>query len=109
MGIYQHLNNAVGPNDWDGITEADYALSFDFTAEDHGSIVVLDPKSRACLQWFYKHLPQDCPRWGVGFAIEQNYVGAILEAMASDGLMSEDDYVEAMNSEERDRHAGENR
>ena len=31
-----------------------------------------------------------------------------IEGLARDGLLSEEDYVYAMNAEERDRHAGEN-
>ncbi len=102
------LASTDGVNSWDAITKADFGFSFDYIIERHGSITVLDPTSKAAMEWLYKHLPADCPRWGkLGFAIESNYVGEILERMADDGLMSEEEYVFAMNAEERDRHAGE--
>lgn len=98
-----------GINNWNKITDADFGFSFDYIIERHGSITVIDPTSRAALEWLYKHLPADAPRWGkLGYAVETNRVGEILEAMAKDKLLSEDDYVFSMNCEERDRHAGEN-
>ena len=103
------LASTDGINNWDTITPADFGFSFDFIIERHGSVTVLDPTSKAALEWFYKHLPADCPRWGkLGFVVESNYVNDVLEGMARDGLLSEEDYVFAMNAEERDRHAGEN-
>ena len=99
----------IGPNQWDSVTNDDFGFSFDYIIERHGSVTILDPTSRAALQWFYRHLPEDCPRWGkLGFAVESNYVNDVLEGLARDGLLSEEDYVYAMNAEERDRHAGEN-
>lgn len=101
--------SAIGPNKWNEITEDDFAFSFDYIIERHGSITILDPTSRAALEWLYAHLPEDCPRWGkLGFAVESNYVNDVLEGMARDGLLSEEEYVFSMNAEERDRHAGEN-
>ena len=103
------LNNRQGPNNWYDILAKDFDFSFDYIIERHGSITILDPTSRAALEWLYCHLPEDCPRWGrLGFAVKTNYVGDVLEGMARDGLMSEEEYVFAMNAEERDLHAGEN-
>jgi hypothetical protein len=106
----EQLANALactdGINEWDDITDADFGLSFDYIVEDHGSIVVLDPTSRAALQWFYKHLPADCPRWGkLGYCVERNYVSDILEGLKRDGLYSEAEYVEAMNNEQELQNA----
>jgi hypothetical protein len=96
----------VGPNDWDGVTQDDFGFSFDYIIEGHGSITIIDPTSRAALQWLYAHLPEDCPRWGkLGFAIETNYVSDVLEGMARDGLKSEAEYVEAMNGEQELQNA----
>jgi hypothetical protein len=96
----------VGPNDWDGVTQDDFGFSFDYIIEGHGSITIIDPTSRAALQWLYAHLPEDCPRWGkLGFAIETNYVSDVLEGMARDGLKSEAEYVEAMNNEQELQNA----
>jgi hypothetical protein len=96
------LNNAIGPNNWDAITPDDFGYSFDYIAEDHGSIVVLDPTSKAALEWMYRHLPEDCPRWGkLGFCVERNYVADVLAGMSRDGLLSEFDYERAMNEEQQ--------
>ena len=100
----------IGPNTWDQVTAADFGFSFDYIIERHGNRVVIDPTSHAALQWCYKHLPEDCPRWGkLGFVIERQYIDPILHAMARDGLLSEEEYVFNMTMEERDRHQGENR
>ncbi len=102
------LNNSAGPHNWYNVLAKDFDFSFDYIIERHGSITIIDPTSRAALEWLYCHLPEDCPRWGkLGFAIESKFVADILEGMARDGLMSEEDYTFNMNAEERDRHAGE--
>jgi len=94
-----------GINEWDSVGPEDFSMSFDVIVENHGSITVLDPTSRAALQWFYKHLPADCPRWGkLGFAIETNYVGDILDGMRRDGLYTEADFEQAMNHEQELQH-----
>ena len=95
------LASPIGPNEWEKITKSDFSFSFDYIVENHGSITIIDPTSEAALQWLYRFLPEDCPRWGkLGFAIETNYVGQILEAMSADGLKSESDYVEWMHQEQ---------
>ena len=106
--IANPLRTAPGPNNWPAARDKK-GRDFDYWVTDQGTISILYPVCEAALQWCYKHLPEDCPRWGaVGFAIETNYIGDILERMREDGLLSEDEYVENMNAEERDRHAGEN-
>jgi hypothetical protein len=97
-----------GPNRWDEMTQEDFAKDFDYVINRQGSITVLDPKSEAALQWFYRHLPEDCPRWAAkGFVIEHRFVDDILEGMARDGLVSDEEFEYSMNAEDRDRHAGE--
>jgi hypothetical protein len=108
MKLAAHLKREQGPNNWYNLLAKDFDFSFDYIIERHGSITIIDPTSRAALEWLYAHLPEDCPRWGkLGFAVESNFVGDILEGMARDGLLSEEEYVYAMNAEERDRMAGE--
>lgn len=100
------LDDKPGPNNWDAITSADFSQDFDYIIERHGNRTVIDPTSKAALQWLYRHMPADCPRWGKwGYVIETMHVGEILERMAEDGLMSEDDYTFSMNAENRDRMA----
>ena len=98
----------AGPNSWDQITKADFGLCFDYRIIRRGGNTIIDPSSNAALEWLYRFLPADAPRYGgVGYVIESRYVSEILEAMAQDGLLSEDDYIYNMNMEEQDQHAGE--
>lgn len=102
MRLAAHLNNRPGPNNWYNVLAKDFDFSFDYIIERHGSITILDPTSKAALEWLYAHLPEDCPRWGkLGFAIETNFVADILHGMARDGLMSEEEYVYNMDVEEQ--------
>ena len=104
------LKGPPGPNRWDEITEADYGRLFDYRILRRGSNTVVDPCSEAAIQWMRRFLPEDCPRWGSeGRVIESKYVGAILERMAGDKLLSEDDYLLGMEIDGRDRHQGEDR
>ena len=105
------LKTPPGPNNWDSVREDILAHGdcFDYEILDLGEHQVIYPVCEAALQWLYRHLPADCPRWGAkGFKIEAVYAKPILDRMFDDGLISENEYVEAMNNEERDRHAGEN-
>jgi len=95
---------AIGPNEWDSITNEDYGFSFDYILENHGNRTVIDPTSRAALQWLYRYLPADCPRWGAhGFVVESDTVPMITAHMERDGLLSENEYVERMNEEDEQR------
>lgn len=106
------LNNTRGPSMWETIKDdrGAYGDSYDFEIIRAGSVTVINPTCDAALHWCYHHLPEDCPRWGaVGFAVETNYVGDVIEGMIRDGLLSEEEYIYNMNAEDRDRHQGENR
>ena len=90
------LRCEAGPNNWDEVGPSDFGPEQDFDLEDAGSLTIIYPVSNAALQWLYRHLPEDCPRWGAkGFAIETNYVRDIIRAMKRDRLMSYQDYLEA--------------
>ena len=72
----------------------------DFSVQCEGSITIIHPKSQACMDWCAGHLPEDCPRWGAaGYAIETNYLPPIVAHLKRDGLLSEDEYVEACRNE----------
>jgi hypothetical protein len=58
----------------------------DFDLHDHGSIVVLVPRSAAAAEWRAEHLPEDAMEWAGGVAIERRYVPDILDGIAGDGL-----------------------
>jgi hypothetical protein len=93
-------------NEWSGITPEDFGFSFDVIVERHVDMTILDPTSQAALQWLYRHLPADCPRWGkLGFVIENDQVSRILNHMADDGLKTEAEYTRAMNEEQELQNA----
>ena len=98
-----------GPNNWDNIQPEDFGPEHDFELFDHGSIWIFFPISEAALQWCYKHLPEDCPRWGAkGFAIEHRYIEDIVAGARRDNLMSERDYEDAQEEANAIQHQGEN-
>ena len=97
----------VGPNAWEDVGPEDFGPRHDFEVDDHGSIVIVTAISNAALQWQYYHLPEDCPRWSVGFVIEPRYAGDVIRGMQRDGLMSEEDYVAAMQENELQNAQGE--
>ena len=107
--ILQEISQ-IGPNAWDDVTADDFGFCFDYITQPLGeSKTIIDPTSVAALQWLYRHLPEDCPRYGkLAFVVESVYVNDVLKRMGEDGLVSEAEYADAMNAEERDRHAGEN-
>ena len=69
----------------------------DFDVANHDSIFVIEPISDAALRWCYKHLPEDCDRWGrLGFVIEHRYIADVVAGMERDGLISVEDYKNSM-------------
>lgn len=102
-------NTKVGPNTWADITKDDFGKEFDYKILRLGAKTVIDPFSRAALQWLYAHLPEDAPRYEVlGYVVESERVDEVLKAMAAANLVSEEEYTFNMHAEDRDRHAGEN-
>jgi len=96
-----------GPNNWDDIQAEDFGPEEDFELHDHGSIWIFYPVSNAALQWCYKKLPEDAPRWGAkGYAIEARYIEDIVAGARRDGLMSEKDYEWAMEEANAIQHQG---
>lgn len=97
----------AGPNSWDEITPDDYGKEYDYIIERHGNRTVIDPVSKAAVQWCYRFLPEDAPRWGAGFVLDTARVSPILDRMACAELVSDEEYTFNMNAEERDRRAWE--
>ena len=96
-----------GPNDWDNITHEDFGPEHDFELYDQSSIWIFYPVSNAALQWLYRHLPEDCPRWGAkGFAIEARYIEDVVAGARKAGLMSEEDFEWAMEEANAIQHQG---
>jgi len=98
QGVLPLLPTA-GPSAWDFVKDDPKAFGpeHDFEVIVEGSVVIFDPVSKAALQWCYAHLPEDCMRWGkVGYVVEPRYIDDIIKGAKRDGLMSRQDYVEAM-------------
>ena len=99
---------AAGPNDWDNIEPSDFGPEHDFEVDNQGNIFIFTAVSEAAKQWCYKHLPEDCQRWGVlGFVIEHRYIADIVTGARRDGLMALEDYEQAMNENDDLSHQGE--
>jgi len=85
------------PNRWLEMQPKDYGPSWDFELENHINKFIITPVSNAALQWLYRYLPSDCPRWGAnGYVVETRYLQSIVNHMRRDKLMSPDDYNNAM-------------
>lgn len=98
----------IGPNHWADVTPGDFGKDFDYKIIRLGAQTVIDPVSTAALQWLYGHLPEGVPRYGVhGHIVETHRAKEVLNAMAAANLISEEEYILGMNSDERDRHAGD--
>lgn len=97
------IQRPAGLNSWDDVTSFDFGPEHDFTVEDHGSLVMITQVSAAAKQWLYAHLPEDAPRWGIGYAVEHRYADDILNAMDEAGLMSEAEYSRAMEEMNQQR------
>jgi len=96
-----------GPNNWDGMSDADFGPEHDYTVEVQGRLTVITPASKAALHFLYRHLPEDCPRWGkLGFCVETKYADDVMTRMGREGLLSLEEYDIAMAFEERDRGQG---
>ncbi len=99
-----------GPHRWHEITASDFGPEHDFHTQDHQSLVVFWPDSMAALQWCYAHLPQDMPKFGDrGFLIEREHIKGVIGSARRDGLMSPEDYAEAMNESDQLMTQGDGR
>jgi hypothetical protein len=60
----------------------------DIRFENHGSIMLIRPKTDAGTEWCDEHLPDDAQMFGNANATvcEPRYVGDIINGMQSDGL-----------------------
>jgi hypothetical protein len=58
----------------------------DFTYQDHGSVILLFPKSESAWGWVEDHLPHDTGWHGMGAGIERRYAHDILQGIDNDGL-----------------------
>ena len=101
---------ASGPNDWTIVSPKDFGpcQDFDIWPVPCTDNWIFKPVSRAATQWAYKHLPEDSPRYGKnGYVIELSAIGEVVRAAKRDGLMSEEQYIEACEESNRLQYQGE--
>lgn len=61
----------------------------DFTVNNHGSIVTLNPCSHAAQGWISENIPEDAQRWCSGVVVEPRYIQDIINGIEGDGLTVE--------------------
>lgn len=102
-GLYSHQltptpeRSLQGPHRWHEMISTDFGPTWDFETENHIDLIIFEPISEAALQWCYAHLPVDCPRFGArGFLIEAEHIKGVVGGARRDDLMSQDDFLLAM-------------
>jgi len=58
----------------------------DVIVQDHGTIVLFYPRSRAAQDWWAEHVDPDCPFLGRNFCVEHRQAQAIVDGLERDGL-----------------------
>ena len=58
----------------------------DFHIADHGSIVLLEPRTDAAREWVEENLPEEAQTFGHAIVIEPRYVESIVNGILADGL-----------------------
>jgi hypothetical protein len=87
-----------GPNSWDDVTSDMFGPTWDYELENHISLWVITPVSKAAQQWIYRFLPEGLPRYGAnGVLVDAIEVNTIVKRMTACGLMSPGEYRDAMN------------
>ena len=56
----------------------------DFTVEDHGSIIIVQPLTAPCREWLQENT--DGQWWAGGLAVEPRYVDDLIDGMMSEGF-----------------------
>jgi hypothetical protein len=57
----------------------------DFEVENHGTIFLFRPITKAAQVWCDEHLPEDAPMFGTAYAVEHRYIRPIVEGVLADG------------------------
>lgn len=61
-------------------------MATDFRVWQDTSVTLVRPETEAAKDWCAEHLPDDCPRMGRAYAIENNYALPILNAIGAAGF-----------------------
>lgn len=58
----------------------------DFSVSNHGSILLLHPRSEAAKSWVEDNLPEDRQEWCGAVVVEPRYLDNIARGIVDDGL-----------------------
>lgn len=58
----------------------------DVEVSDHGSVFIIQPISESARDWLSFELPDNCPRWAGGYAVEARFIADIVDGMRDFGL-----------------------
>ena len=61
----------------------------DFGVSDHGSIFLLEPRTRAARNWIDEHIADNAQFWGECVAVEHRYIWDLVEGIVADGYSVE--------------------
>jgi hypothetical protein len=73
-------NNAIVQAAYDASTGTDFAVA------NHGTIVLLQPLTRAANEWIAANLPADRLHYAGAVVIEPRYLADIVDGLRNDGL-----------------------
>jgi hypothetical protein len=90
-----HSHARVNLRVWTGFRTASlyalYALEkimdYDFSIEDHGSIILLRPLSDAGREWIEEHVSTERQTFGDAIVVERRYITDLIEGISADGLL----------------------
>ena len=71
---------------------------FDFSVENHITIVMLRPLSDAARNWVEENLPEDTQRFGNAVVVEHRFAADILRGIVNDGLKLQAAWAGALTS-----------
>ena len=71
------------------INEGEEAVDFTVIGRGHDTVLLLRPNTEEAEEWVNMHLPEDAMRMGLAYAIENRYLGPIVEGIIADGLTVE--------------------
>jgi hypothetical protein len=62
-------------------------MRIDLEVSGHGTVYLLRPITGAAHAWIDERLPADAIRCGSAFAIDQRYIGVIIQSAVQNGLV----------------------
>lgn len=63
------------------------APTVDATVEDHGSIVLLTPRTKECRKWLRDNVDEEAQWFGRSLVVEPRYLDTLITGMTFDGLI----------------------